>query len=157
MVIKLTGLAFHELNQIAESLVPGNMAYFVAEENEKASNGIAFRCDCKGVTIGYLPELSTLRKYYRESKKEDERYRISAWGNAVKAVREQFKIDMDNNGQNRWSARVCGLLYADDAGWNSFPKMCYEFDEYSELCQKALADGVVLRQVSVDAESVEPF
>ena len=150
MVIKLTGLAHHKAAEIAESLVPGNVAFIIREDNPKGSNGIAYRCECKGHLIGYVPELATLRKYYREATSEDERNRIKAWGECVKACRNQFAIDFDNNGQERWKSRVSGLLYYNNGQW-------IEFDEYSALCQEGKADGWALRQIAVCVDGVEPF
>lgn len=152
VVIKLTGIAYHDLKDIEDCVVPKNVAYIVRENNEKASDGIAYRADCKGLCIGYVPELATLRKYYKEATSEDERIRIMSWGNAVKLCREQFKIDYDNNGTEQWKAVVSGLLY-----FNDRTGQWVEFDEYSGLCASGNASGFKLRQISVSVDGVEAF
>jgi len=157
MIIPITGLRYHDINKIAEALVPKNMVAIRAEGNPAASRGTAYRIDCKGVTIGYINELATLRKWYREAKTEDGRTEKLLIGKAVRAVRDQFKIDEDNLGYTEWPGEIATILYATDEGWNSSPIKAVEFDEYSLLCQAGRAHGYRLRQVSINVRCVECF
>jgi hypothetical protein len=154
LAVKLTGIAHHEAKQIQDCIVPKNGVKIVREANAKASDGFAYRADCKGLLIGYIPELSTLRKYYSEAYSESKRHEVSAWGSAVKACREQFKIDYEMNGTESWSAKVCGLLYSKTIdGIEAW----VEFEQYSDLCQAGQGEGWNLRQISVLVDGVECF
>lgn len=150
MICKITGTKFHDLEQIAECLVIKNACQVIREANPKGSDGIAYRIDCKGVCIGYLPEIATLRKYYKDANTQEEQARIKEWAEAAKAVRQQFKIDYENNGQESWTGHVAGLLYEKDGKW-------IEFQDYSDLCQHDENEGWKLRQVAVRFDGVEAF
>lgn len=154
LAVKLTGIAHSKASEIEESVVPRNYAVIKREPNEKGTDGIAYACYCKGLMIGYVPELPTLRKYYSEARTESKRHEISVWGHAVKSCRYQFKIDYENNGTDEWKASICGLIYCKET---SSCETWIEFDEYSELCQQGMADGFVLRQISVLVDGVESF
>lgn len=151
MVIKLTGLAHHHLQDVAESVVPKNLCFIRAEENKYASNGIAFAVYCKGQLIGYVPELKTLREYYKDAQTEEKRFRIQEWGKAVSAVRDQFRLDMDA-GITEWKAQICSLLYTDGSAYA-------EYQEYSDMCQNEPLEAKkwTLQQISVTVDGVLPF
>ncbi len=154
IAVKLTGIAHHHSKEIAECIVPKNSVIIRLEANEKASNGFAYSAVCKGLLIGYLPELDTLRKYYADATTDSKRANISAWGHAVKACREQFKIDYENSGTEEWKATVCGLLYCKVIDGC---EVWIEFDQYSDLCQRGEGVGWTLRQISVLIDGVEGF
>ena len=157
MITRITGVKFHDLSNVAESIVIKNAVQVVREpewdkEPDRTCDGLAYRCDTKGVCIGYLPLLRTLRKYLADATTDAERERIRQWGLATKAIRQQLKIDGDNIGSDRWTAYVAGLLYQREGSW-------IEFEAYSDLCQSNPAEAAkwVLRQVSIDFRNVLEF
>ena len=157
MITKITAVGRYITPDVAECLVPKNGVQIFREENPKASKehpqdetGTAFKVVCKGQMIGYLPELATLRRYYSDAQCEDARRRIKEWGEATKAIREQFKCDFDGNGTSQWTGRIAELLYEREGKW-------IEFQEYSDRAQKNEADGFELKQVAISVNGVEAF
>ena len=144
MITKITGIAHGEAKQVAETLCPKNLVTCYRELNDKDSSGIAYRVDCKGVKIGYLPDLETLRKYYSDAQNEAERARIKEWGTSVKACRTQFGLDFDLNGQITWTGKVANILYSKDGEW-------LESNDYRGQ------EGFKLRQIAIDFPCVEVF
>ena len=150
MIVKLNALAYGDIAQIEDCVVPKNRCTILAVENEHASNGVAYVVYCKGLLIGYIPELATLRGYLKDANTQEAQARVIEWGKATRAVRDQFRIDADNNGAEEWAATVAGLLYCKDEEW-------LEYQEYSDLAQAGGADGFHLRQLAVDVVGVEAF
>ena len=157
MICKLTGLQFHDIKKIAECLVIVNAVSVDREpsfdkEPDRTCDGRAYVCKTKGVCIGYLPLLRTLRKYMAEAQEEEAKERIRQWGLATKAIRQQLKIDHDNIGREHWTAKVSGILYERADKW-------LEVHEYSELCPTNPAEAAkwTLKQVAVNFENVLEF
>jgi len=157
MICQLTALRYEHVQDIAESLVPKNSVQVFREENPKDSSGVAYKIICKGVCIGYMPDLKTLRKYYSDTTTMAEQTRIREWGRADKAIRTQYGIDYDQSGTEQWVGRITTLLYATDANWTPNKIVAIEWQEYSDLCQAGKAEGYKLRQVSVLFDGVECF
>lgn len=156
-IIKLTGLKYHEVSDVADCLVIGNAAFVSKEsaldkEQDRTCDGVAYRCECKSKLIGYIPLVRTIRKYYGEATSQDKQAKLREWGLACKAVRNQLAIDYANNGQERWTVKIAGLLYERADKW-------IEFDEYSNLCQTnpEEASKWTLKQVAVRFDDVEMF
>ena len=137
-------------NQVEITLDPQ-----VDKEPDRKCDGIAYVCHTKGVCIGYLPLLRTLRKYMTEACGEDDKERVRRWGLATKAIRQQLKIDHDNMGISRWTAKVAGLIYKMEGTAESW----IEFQEYSDLCQMNpdKAKKYKLAQVAVNFPDILDF
>ncbi len=157
MITRITGSKHHDLSKIADSIVIKNLVTVTLDpqwdkEPDRTCDGIAYKCSTKGVCIGYLPLLRTLRGYMNDAYSDEARERVRQWGLATKAIRQQLKIDRDNIGQTEWKAYVAGLLYSKDGKW-------IEFQEYSDLCQSNPAEAAKwrLEQVSVDFRFVLEF
>ena len=153
MIVKLTALRHGDIGKIEDGIVPKNRCAIAAEVNEHASNGVAYVAYCKGLKIGYIPELKTLRGYLRDAKTQEAQSRVIEWGKATRAVRDQFRIDADNNGQAEWAATVAGLLYCCEGN----PDTWLEYQAYSDLAQAGNAGGFHLRQLAVSVDGVEAF
>lgn len=156
-ILKLTGLQYHDIKDIADCLVIGNGAFVSKEEAYDKEplagcDGYAYRVDCKSKLIGYVPLLRTLRKYYSEANSQEKQARLKDWGLACKAVRNQLAIDYANNGQERWTVKIAGILYERADKW-------IEFQEYSDICQSNPAEAAkwTLKQLAVRFDSVEMF
>lgn len=143
--VRLTPPKHTDVAAIADTLCVGNFAKVKTEANVYASNGIAYAVYTKEHHIGYIPELATLRKWYAEADTEDKRMKLDLWGRSTKAVRQQFKIDEDNNGTEEWAARVSGLLFEHD----------YKYIEWNEYTQLKDASGWSLSQISIGFDDVE--
>jgi len=142
MRAKLTALKYNMVSSIADNICPNNAVFVYREETDKDSSGVAYRVDCKSVTIGYLPDLKSLRKYLKDAKTDKEYTDIVEWGKAVKAIRNQFKIDYDQYGTEKWTGVVAQILYTKDGKW-------VHYQGYSDLAQKDKAEGWALGQVAV--------
>jgi hypothetical protein len=154
MITKITGNKHHDLSAIADCIVPGNAVFVLRDdawhkEPENGCDGIAYRCETKGVVIGYLPLLRTLRKYMAEAYSEEARERIRRWGLATKAIRQQLFIDYGNLGTERWVAKVAGLLYFKEGKW-------LEFEEFTQLTPEEQS-GWKLEQVSINFPDILEF
>ena len=159
MIVKITGTQYHDMDEISESVVLRNAVFCVRDpqydKKETSKNGwcdgLSYKMECKGVCVGYLPLLRTIRKHVKEAidsgnkRKYDDRVEL---GKAVKAVRKQLLIDSDSTGQERWTCKIVGLLYATDTGWDSNPIQAVKFEEYSTLCQEGKQGGLKLRQIA---------
>ena len=150
MIVKLNALAHGDIGKIEDCIVPKNRCSIRAVENKHASNGVAYVVYCKGLEIGMIPELNTLRKYLKDAKSQEAQSRVIEWGKATRAVRDQFRIDEDALGQTEWGASVAGLLYCKDDAW-------LEYQAYSDLAQKGSASGFHLRQLAVSVDGILAF
>ena len=153
MVTKLTGLKYHGIQSIADSLCKGNMVTLIREPEldknpEGTCDGLAYRADCKGVCIGYLPLIRTLRKYYKEAKSDSKRHLIEDWAKSVIAVRRQMKLDTENTGQIKWTAKVWDIRYTDGAE---------HYKTHDEVDRLEDSSGWKLDAVSIECPFVEPF
>ncbi len=165
-LLKITGTSYHDMLSIQDELVLKNGVQILRDPSKDMTDektGVlepSYKIVCKGKCIGYVPRLSTLRKYASEKKMKGDmagyRLRVEE-GLAVKLFRTQFQIDSDSNGTEQWAGRVCGLLYATDEGWNSSPIKTVEFQEYSDLAQKGMAGDYKLKQVAISVNGVEAF
>jgi hypothetical protein len=62
----------------------------------------AYRVEWGGEVLGYIPELSTLTKYWHEANEEGKysrRDEVGEWGKAVKSMRADLKKDFMNKGK----------------------------------------------------------
>ena len=154
MITTITGTKHHDLNLIAESVVPKNIVFVTHDAQwdkpkENGCDGLAWKCTTKGVDIGYLPLVRTLRKYLKDAYSDEARQRIIDRGRATKQIRTQLRIDYENNGTEEFKAFVTGLLYFKDGKW-------LEFDALSRLSPKEQA-GWTLEQVSINFPDVLDF
>lgn len=159
----MQGAKFHDLQSIAECLVIGNQVVVTLDpewnkEPDRTCDGIAYACHSKGVLIGYLPLLRTLRKYMAEAYSEDAKERVRRWGLATKAIRQQLKIDHDNACISRWTTKVAGLIYKRE-GDKHTAESWLEFQEYSDLCHMNpdKAKQYKLTQVAINFEGILDF
>ena len=151
-ILKLTGLRYHEVGEIADCLVIGNAAFITKEpaldkDPERSCDGFAYRCECKGKLIGYIPLIRTIKKYYNEAITQEAQARVREWGIACRAVRNQLATDWGHHNRESWTVVIAGLLYERDGKW-------IEFEEFSH---RADADKWTLRQVAVRFDEVEMF
>jgi len=119
IVVEMTGIAHGSIKQIEETICPRNLVEIRDEENQKASKGVAFAAFCKGVKIGYVPELDTLRGYYRAATSDEERMRIDLRGRATRALRGQLWTDMGLHGKVCTTGTIREILYSNDFEWKS--------------------------------------
>jgi hypothetical protein len=113
--------------------------FIYREENKKDSSGVAYKIECKGVSIGYLPDIKTLRGYLKDCNDDKQYSNLVEWGKAVKAIREQFKLDFNNLGQENWLGTIAEVLYTNGKEWIGF---C----DFSDLKEPA---GWTLSQIAV--------
>ena len=161
MNVLLTGLKHHDVQTIAESIVPKNSVTVKHEPEldidlkkkpDRTCDGLAWRCECKGLLIGYIPLIRTLRKYYNEATSDAERESNRQRGLATKAVRDQLRIELENLGTDCHTVKVSGLLYAKEGQFLEYP-------QYSDLCQSEPEEAKkwTLVGVSVCFPSVDAF
>jgi|SRR6056297_492629 len=154
MITTITGTKHHDLNKISDCLVPKNLVFVTHDEKwdkpaENGCDGLAWKCTTKGVDIGYLPLVRTLRKYLKDAHSNEARQRIIDRGRATKQIRNQLRIDYENNGTDQFKAIVAGLLYFKKGKW-------LEFDEFSMLSPEEQA-GWTLEQVAINFPDVLDF
>ena len=147
IAIKLTAIRHGDIKQIEDCLCVGNVVHIKDEANPKASNGVAYLAECKGYKIGYVPELESVRGYYREARDDDARARIDLWGRSVKALRGQLDTDMGLHGSVCLSGRVHELLFENNYSY----KNSWEVDQLPEEERSAWK----LKQVSVAFEDID--
>lgn len=157
MRITITGMKHHDVRDIADCLVPKNAVIVTRDpewdkEADRTCDGLAYKCECKGVVIGYIPLVRTLRKYYNDATSETGRSRNKERGLATKAVRDQLRTEWESVGTDRWTVRITGLLYANEGKF-------IEYQEYSDLCQSKPeeAERWKLCEVSIEFDDVHAF
>ena len=85
-VLKLTGLQHGELKSL-QDICPGNAVWIERQPEYDKEEGKAYRAMCKGVLLGYIPLVATLRTYYAEANTDDQRDLLSQCGRACVKVR----------------------------------------------------------------------
>ena len=155
MIITITGMKHHEVQSISDCMVPKNVVQVERDSQldkkpQDGCDGLAYKCTCKGVLIGYIPLLRTLRKYYKDSTTEAQLVKNRRRGIATKAVRNQLLIDSDNLCTELWQAKVVTLLYAKHGKFVEFP-------DWSDLCQMGEQGGWELCEVGINFDNVEEF
>lgn len=155
MIAKLTALRFRDIGKVAGVLAPRDSVLIIREDNEFDSSGVGYRviavCASEGhlrACIGMIPDTLTLEGYVQDSKTPQEEKRNRDWLHAVRAIREQFKLDYERNGAEDWEGEIETLLYASNAGWKSSPIIAHEY-EFWRAQDKEWRDNNPLRQVSV--------
>lgn len=113
-VLKLTGLAYGDLDKLRETICPGNAVFIGREPEYDKPEGKAYVAMCKGLKLGYIPLLDTLRGYYKEAHTQDARGRIAQWGNACNCVRIWLESREKYNSEVEWVVWVKTLLYDHD-------------------------------------------
>lgn len=140
-IVRLNGITYGAIASIVDCIVPvtatgvtrGNRCYVIMEPNEFGSDPrfpkMAFRVECKSVKIGYIPEVSKLNEWIEEAERVgniEKHAELSIWAEAVETARNQFKIDYDNNGVERWPAIIYNLKWIKNKQWRFFNQMKHD-------------------------------
>lgn len=136
--VKVAGLSFGGIEEVLPTLCVGNCVRVVTEENKRASNGVAYAVECKGKKIGYIPELKTLRKQYKEAYTEPYRNEVEAWGKRTAALRAHF-----NEGGAEWYGKIVNIIFQPNS---------IDWAEWSNLGEP---EGYTVSAVIVMFEGVE--
>ena len=112
-LLKLTGLAHGNLDKL-DDICPGNAVFIEREEKYDKPEGKAYKATCKGLTLGYIPLVQTLRGYYKEAYSPEQKKRIFLWGEDTVAVRGWLESRERYNMETEWVSRVKTLLYDHD-------------------------------------------
>jgi hypothetical protein len=126
MRTKLAGVAHNKVKEIRDTICPKNLVTIerapeldndpINEGKPNYCDGLAYRCVCKGVPIGYLGLLRTIRTYKSDATNgsEQDYERWFQWGTSTKAIRTQFKLDLDAHGEEAFPQQgfISQLLYA---------------------------------------------
>lgn len=110
MILQLTGLQYHDITKV-QDICPGNAVDIIREPKFDKPEGKAYKATCKGVVIGYVPLVPTLRGYYNEATSDEQRDSLSQWGTATKAVRVWLESRETYMLESKWTVRVKTLLY----------------------------------------------
>jgi len=110
MIVKLTGLSHGNLKKL-DDICPGNAVDVTREPKWDKPEGKAYKATCKGVEIGYIPLIPTLRGYYQEASNDEQRDRLAQWGRATSAVRLWLESRENYMLESKWTVRVKTLLY----------------------------------------------
>lgn len=151
MIVKLNGSNKVDLSTIEETLAIGNVVRIVREENIHDSCGVAYPTFCKGLEIGGIPDLETIRKWLRKARKKKQPQKckkLTEWGMATRAVRDQFVIDYDGLGTEEWTGRVNEIIYEKDGKTKNTEK-------FSAICQDGRPDGWIIQQIAINIHGVE--
>ena len=106
MRIKLTGLQHNNISAVDDLLTEHSMLQLREEVNAKASNGLAYVFEWGGKQIAYLPELETLRGYYKDAYSLSHRVEVALWGIGVADIRDYIHTDRHNLARI-WMVKVC--------------------------------------------------
>jgi hypothetical protein len=108
-VLKLTGLQHGELDKL-QDICPGNAVWIERQPEYDKEGGKAYKAMCKGVLLGYIPLVPTLRTYFDEANNDDQKDRIAQWGRACVKVR----MWLDSRKKFPLVVRVQTILYDHD-------------------------------------------
>ena len=104
MLVKLTGLKYSEIDTAEE--LNNHSLMQMKEVNHPVKKGkVAYRLEWGGKHIAWLPELESVRNYYREATTKQERASIEEWGKNLKQVLIDAGADQYNTGRI-WMVKV---------------------------------------------------
>ena len=139
MRVMLTGLQYADIDKVKECVCVGNAVHIVREpEFDKEEK--AYKAICKGVKIGYIPCVETIRGYYKASNHDAHRSDLATWGRATKAIREWLESRERYQMEDEWVVRVAEITY--DYDYNTVG------DNYNTVGKGEL------QQISVNFEDV---
>ena len=70
MRITITGYKWYDWERVKPEIVKKNMVFFYREENERGQDGFAYRAECKGGTLGHLPDPRTIMNIWSRPDKK---------------------------------------------------------------------------------------
>ena len=112
--VKLTALQHSDFEKVKDVICKGNMVYIIPRPDldkfGKAGEH-AYEVICKGVSIGFIPLLSTLRGYWKDAVTKDGQEAICKWGVAVEALRHHLDSQVKYQMKEEIIGKVCELLY----------------------------------------------
>ena len=117
--VYLTGLHFYNVSLVRDELNLKSMLQLKREANEYATGGFAYVLEWGGNTLGYLPEVESVRKWRKKEKDkpfpcEAKLKKLETRGKATKLVRNAIEAD-NRNPSGIWMCRV-GVINKDKLG-----------------------------------------
>ena len=108
MNVKLTGLKFCEMDDVADVLNEKSLLKLVEVNHPAKPNACAYAVEWGGKHIAWLPEVESVRGYYKDALCQAEQARIAEWGNNLKAMRADLEADWANKARV-WMVGVAHL------------------------------------------------
>ena len=157
-VMKVTGLKHWGIKEIHESIVPstaegavrGNSCEVIRELNEDGTDGIAYRVECKGVKIGYIPEVASLQRYADEAEQEGNWERAEEYSIGVEEcerLRKRFGREFESTGTMKWTGVIHFIKWVKDGKVRD-----EKWKTFDQMTEKDFADGYEPALLSIELE-----